>query len=168
MAVQGKSWLAVQARDGTEAYTRAGSLDVNAEGLLVMRNGMPVLGDGGPINIPPHSSVEIGNDGTISLTGRNDSLTQSCNGACVNLQSDPANCGACGNACASGEACTDGDCLPLVGALDGTVIVMESERVRASEAQRAQQRLQHANARVLGVVFNKRTLHVPEWLYRRL
>ncbi|HND56708.1 MAG TPA: CpsD/CapB family tyrosine-protein kinase [Pirellulaceae bacterium] len=60
------------------------------------------------------------------------------------------------------------NCLPLVGALDGTVVVMESERVRASEAQRAQQRLQQANARLLGVVFNKRTLHVPEWLYRRL
>lgn len=52
VAMQGKAWLAVQANDGTEAYTRAGSLDVNAEGLLVMRNGMPVLGDGGPINIP--------------------------------------------------------------------------------------------------------------------
>jgi len=66
VAMQGNAWLAVQANDGTEAYTRAGSLDVNAEGLLVMRNGMPVLGDGGPINVPPNSEVTIGSDGTVS------------------------------------------------------------------------------------------------------
>ena len=71
VAMQGNAWLAVQSNDGTEAYTRAGSLDVNAEGLLVMRNGMPVLGDGGPINIPPNSTVEIGSDGTISAKAPN-------------------------------------------------------------------------------------------------
>src|SRR5574343_587853 len=75
VAMQGNAWLAVQANDGTEAYTRAGSLDVNAEGLLVMRNGMPVLGDGGPINIPPNSAVEIGNDGTISAKAPNQKPT---------------------------------------------------------------------------------------------
>jgi len=66
VAMQGKAWLAVQANDGTEAYTRAGSLDVNADGVLTMRNGMPVLGDGGPINVPPNSELTIGSDGTIS------------------------------------------------------------------------------------------------------
>jgi flagellar basal-body rod protein FlgF len=71
VAMQGKSWLAVQGLDGTEAYTRAGSLDVNAEGLLVMRNGLPVLGDGGPINVPPNSEVAIGSDGTISAKAPN-------------------------------------------------------------------------------------------------
>ena len=71
VAMQGNAWLAVQAQDGTEAYTKAGSLDVNAEGLLVMRNGNPVLGDGGPINIPPNSTVEIGGDGTVSVKSPN-------------------------------------------------------------------------------------------------
>jgi flagellar basal-body rod protein FlgF len=75
VAMQGNAWLAVQANDGTEAYTRAGSLDVNAEGLLVMRNGMPVLSDGGPINIPPNSAVEIGSDGTISAKSPNQKPT---------------------------------------------------------------------------------------------
>jgi flagellar basal-body rod protein FlgF len=75
VAMQGKAWLAVQANDGTEAYTRAGSLDVNADGLLVMRNGMPVLGDGGPINVPPNSKLEIGSDGTISATSPNQKPT---------------------------------------------------------------------------------------------
>ncbi|RZJ08711.1 MAG: flagellar basal-body rod protein FlgF [Rubrivivax sp.] len=71
VAMQGNAWLAVQSNDGTEAYTRAGSLDVNAEGILVMRNGMPVLGDGGPINVPPNSQVEIGSDGTVSAKAPN-------------------------------------------------------------------------------------------------
>ena len=48
VAIKGKSWLAVQALDGTEAYTRAGSLDLNPEGLLVTQSGLPVAGDGGP------------------------------------------------------------------------------------------------------------------------
>jgi flagellar basal-body rod protein FlgF len=71
VAMQGQAWLAVQANDGTEAYTRAGSLDVNAEGILVMRNGMPVLGDGGPINVPPNSELAIGSDGTVSAKSPN-------------------------------------------------------------------------------------------------
>jgi flagellar basal-body rod protein FlgF len=66
VAMQGNAWLAVQSLDGTEAYTKAGGLDVNAEGLLVLRNGLQVLGDGGPINVPANSKVEIGSDGTIS------------------------------------------------------------------------------------------------------
>jgi flagellar basal-body rod protein FlgF len=66
VAVKGKSWLAVQALDGTEAYTRAGSLDVNAEGMLVNTAGLPVVGDGGPITVPPNSAVEIASDGTVT------------------------------------------------------------------------------------------------------
>ncbi|UDF33418.1 UNVERIFIED_ORG: flagellar basal-body rod protein FlgF [Shinella sp. XGS7] len=66
VAMQGNAWLAVQGLDGTEAYTRAGALDVNAEGLLVLRNGLQVLGDGGPINVPPDSTLQIGSDGTLT------------------------------------------------------------------------------------------------------
>lgn len=66
VAMQGNAWLAVQGLDGTEAYTRAGAIDVNAEGLLVLRNGLQVLGDGGPITVPPDSGVQIGSDGTVT------------------------------------------------------------------------------------------------------
>jgi flagellar basal-body rod protein FlgF len=66
VAMSGNAWLAVQSLDGTEAYTRAGALDVNSEGILVMRNGLPALGDGGQINVPPNSEIEIGSDGTVS------------------------------------------------------------------------------------------------------
>lgn len=70
VAMVGKAWMAVQGLDGTEAYTRAGSLDVNAEGLLVTKGGLPVLGDGGPITVPPNSTVQIGADGTVSAKGQ--------------------------------------------------------------------------------------------------
>ncbi len=70
VAMVGKSWLAVQSLDGTEAYTRAGHLEVTAEGLLVTAAGLPVNGDGGPITIPPNSTVQIGGDGTVSAQGQ--------------------------------------------------------------------------------------------------
>jgi flagellar basal-body rod protein FlgF len=66
VAVSGKSWLAVQGLDGTEAYTRAGALEVNSEGTLVDVSGRPVLGDGGPITIPANATVDIANDGGVS------------------------------------------------------------------------------------------------------
>lgn len=67
VAVQGRGWLAVQLPDGSEAYTRAGSLDVDVTGLLQTKGGYPVAGDGGPINIPPDNRIEIAPDGTVSV-----------------------------------------------------------------------------------------------------
>jgi len=67
VAMRGSAWLAVQGRDGTEAYTRGGSLDVDSEGMLVTTSGLQVLGDGGPIQIPPDSQVAIAADGTVSV-----------------------------------------------------------------------------------------------------
>jgi flagellar basal-body rod protein FlgF len=61
-----QAWLAVQSLDGTEAYTRAGALQVNAEGQLVTPDGLPVLGDGGPITLPANATIEIAANGTIS------------------------------------------------------------------------------------------------------
>lgn len=66
VAVKGDSWLALQALDGTEAYTRAGSLDLSADGTLVTRSGLQVLSDGGPIQLPPNSEPTIAADGSIS------------------------------------------------------------------------------------------------------
>jgi flagellar basal-body rod protein FlgF len=66
VAVKGNSWLAVQALDGTEAYTRAGALEVNAEGLLTDVQGRPVVGDGGPLTLPANATVEVAADGTVS------------------------------------------------------------------------------------------------------
>ena len=66
VAVKGNSWLAVQALDGTEAYTRAGALEVNSEGVLTDVQGRPVVGDGGPLTIPANATVEVASDGTVS------------------------------------------------------------------------------------------------------
>lgn len=71
VAVQGRSWLTVQGLDGTEAYTRFGSMMVDAQGTLVTSNGRQVMGDGGPITIPPNTEVSIGVDGTVSARGVN-------------------------------------------------------------------------------------------------
>jgi flagellar basal-body rod protein FlgF len=68
VAAQGNAWLAVQALDGTEAYTRAGALQVNSEGQLVTTSGLPVLGDGGPITLPANATVEIAADGNITTS----------------------------------------------------------------------------------------------------
>ncbi len=66
IAVQGRGWIAVQAPDGSEAYTRAGSLQTDANGVLQTRTGHTVLGDGGPISIPGNTIVSIAGDGTVS------------------------------------------------------------------------------------------------------
>jgi flagellar basal-body rod protein FlgF len=66
VAMKGNAWLTVQALDGTEAYTRAGSFQVNSEGVLVTPTGLPVMSDGGPITMPLNADVSIGGDGTIS------------------------------------------------------------------------------------------------------
>lgn len=68
VAMQGSAWLAVQSLDGTEAYTRAGALQVDGEGQLVTPTGLPVLGDGGPITLPANAVVDVGPDGTVSAT----------------------------------------------------------------------------------------------------
>jgi len=67
VAVNGQGWIAVQAPDGSEAYTRRGDLRISPEGLLETGNGLPVLGDGGPIIIPPYQKLDIGSDGTVSV-----------------------------------------------------------------------------------------------------
>jgi len=67
VAVKGDGYIAIQAPDGSEAYTRAGDMKINSAGILVTGTGNPVLGNSGPIAIPPHEKLEIGADGTISI-----------------------------------------------------------------------------------------------------
>jgi len=71
VAMRGNAWLSIQGLDGTEAYTRGGSLDVSADGTLTTRGGLTVLGDGGPIQVPANSQVSVGADGTISARAAN-------------------------------------------------------------------------------------------------
>ena len=77
VTMRGNAWLAVQGLDGTEAYTRAGSLDVMTDGTLVSSGGITVLGDAGPIQAPPNTEVSIAPDGTVNakpLNGRSTAI----------------------------------------------------------------------------------------------
>ena len=67
VAINGEGWIAVQAPDGGEAYTRAGSLQMDVFGILRTSSGLPVLGNAGPIALPPADKIEIGTDGTITF-----------------------------------------------------------------------------------------------------
>lgn len=67
IAVNGDAWIAVQASDGSEAYTRRGDLQVAASGVLETGDGFPVIGSGGPITIPPAQKITISPEGAISI-----------------------------------------------------------------------------------------------------
>ncbi|MDT8388559.1 MAG: flagellar basal body rod protein FlgF [Thiogranum sp.] len=67
VAVSGDGWIAIQAPDGGEAFTRAGNLRVNINGQLLTGSGHAVMGESGPLLIPEYEKLEIASDGTISL-----------------------------------------------------------------------------------------------------
>jgi flagellar basal-body rod protein FlgF len=67
VAINGEGWIAVQGQNGKEAYTRAGNLKLTPEGLLQTGTGLSILGNNGPIAIPPADKLDIGLDGTISI-----------------------------------------------------------------------------------------------------
>jgi flagellar basal-body rod protein FlgF len=66
VALQGKGWLVVQGDDGVEKMTRHGSLKVSENGVLQTQSGLNVMGDAGPITIPPEVTIAIAKDGTVS------------------------------------------------------------------------------------------------------
>jgi flagellar basal-body rod protein FlgF len=72
LAVEGKGWFAVNRPDGSEAYTRNGAFQINENGMLQTANGLMVMGDGGPISIPPDATISIAKDGTISSVSKAD------------------------------------------------------------------------------------------------
>jgi len=67
VGINGPGWIAVLGKDGREAYTRAGDMRVDPTGMLMTGAGHQVMGEGGPINVPPNTSLTIGSDGTISV-----------------------------------------------------------------------------------------------------
>ncbi|MGH1538612.1 MAG: flagellar basal body rod protein FlgF [Gammaproteobacteria bacterium] len=67
IAVSGNGFIEIQAPDGSSAYTRAGDLHTTSAGLLETGAGHPVMGNDGPIALPPFEKLEIGTDGTISI-----------------------------------------------------------------------------------------------------
>jgi len=89
LAIHGQGFFAVQDASGNEAYTRAGDLHVDPTGQLLTATGLPVLGDNGPISVPPHTSVNVGGDGTISIVPLGQSPQTVANVARVKLVNPP-------------------------------------------------------------------------------
>jgi flagellar basal-body rod protein FlgF len=67
LSVNGSGYIAVQDVTGNEAYTRAGDLHVDTNGQLMTATGLQVMGDDGPISVPPYQSITVGEDGSISI-----------------------------------------------------------------------------------------------------
>lgn len=67
VAVESEGWLAIQNQQGEEVFTRTGSLQVDVNGMLRLASGEMVMGNGGPVALPPFDNIEIGADGTISI-----------------------------------------------------------------------------------------------------
>ncbi|MES2606482.1 MAG: flagellar basal body rod protein FlgF, partial [Pseudomonadota bacterium] len=67
VAINGDGWMTIQSEQGTEGFSRRGDLKIDSFGLLTNGAGHPVMGNSGPIALPPFENIEIGSDGTISI-----------------------------------------------------------------------------------------------------
>lgn len=65
IAIKGNGLIAV-GNGNREVYTRNGQMDVSPDGDLTI-NGRPVIGETGPVVLPPFSDLSIGDDGTITI-----------------------------------------------------------------------------------------------------
>lgn len=61
-----------------------------------------------------------------------------------------------------------GDLLSVAPFVDGVILVIEANRTRREQIQRAERMIETARGKLLGHVLNKRTYVVPGWIYRRL
>jgi len=65
VALNDKTVLGIQASDGEIGFTRRGDLRVSATGLIENAAGQLILGERGPISVPPGQLVSISPDGTV-------------------------------------------------------------------------------------------------------
>lgn len=73
VAIQGQGFFQILLPDGTTAYTRDGSFQVDSQGQLVTASGFPVQPS---ITIPANAqSLSIGRDGVVSITTPNSTAT---------------------------------------------------------------------------------------------
>ena len=67
IAIRGEGWFVTQNENGDELLTRRGDLKISANGELLNSLDQPIIGDGGPIALPPFEKVDIARDGTITV-----------------------------------------------------------------------------------------------------
>lgn len=65
IALKDRGFIAVLS-EGREVYTRNGQMTVGPDGDLTI-NGLPVLGDDGPILLPPYSALSVASDGRLAM-----------------------------------------------------------------------------------------------------
>jgi flagellar basal-body rod protein FlgF len=132
VAVQGDGFIAVQGRDGREAYTRAGDLRVDTNGQLLTGTGLQVLGDGGPVSVPPNVSLSIAPDGTVSIVPLGQGPETTASVGRIKLVNPPATALERG---ADGLfRLRDGTDAPSDAAVHVTSGVVESSNVNAADA----------------------------------
>jgi len=132
VAVNGQGWIAVQDANGKEAYTRAGDLQLDPTGQLVTATGHPVLGDGGPVVIPPYSSLFFARDGSISIVAQGQTPQTTATIGRLKLVNPPK------EQLARGDdglfRMKDGSEAPADAAIQVTSGVLETSNVNAAEA----------------------------------
>ncbi len=68
ISMSDNGWLSVMDESGNEAYTKAGTLNIASNGMLMTSHGRRVIGEGGPIILPiPIEKIEFSEDGTIQV-----------------------------------------------------------------------------------------------------
>jgi flagellar basal-body rod protein FlgG len=68
LAIQGPGFFKVQ-NGGSTYYTRNGAFHRSADGLLVTDQNYPVLGNGGPIDLPEGKTASVGPTGAVYVDG---------------------------------------------------------------------------------------------------
>lgn len=68
VAIEGEGYFSVRTPAGVR-YTRAGSFQVDATGMLTTRDGHPVLGSNGPIQVPRGATPTIDPTGLVQAGG---------------------------------------------------------------------------------------------------
>ncbi|WP_146649379.1 MXAN_6577-like cysteine-rich protein [Labilithrix luteola] len=122
-----------------------GGLDAEADGRAEASSPEEVRTDASPAEASVDGAVDVdGSDASADTSGdasdRDDggdvpapcagSLAH-CGAECVDVQTDPRNCSACGNACTAGGTCAQGSCVLVcpagTSACDGTCVALASD-----------------------------------------
>lgn len=125
IAINGPGFIAVQTKEGQEAYTRAGNLQLTKDGLVVTSKGDLVLGSKGVITVPPAIKMGIGERGMVfaRLRGQSEEqLTELGNIKLVDIPTNLLHKGEDGLFyLAEGETATASDSVKVIsGALEGS------------------------------------------------
>jgi flagellar basal-body rod protein FlgG len=145
LAINGRGFFEVQLPDGSAAYTRDGSFQVDSQGQLVTASGYPLQPG---ISIPPNAqSVTIGSDGTVSVQLAGEAAPQQVGSVTVADFINPAGLQAKGEnlfaetassgAPQTGAPGQSGLGLLIQGSLESSNVNVVEELVNMIETQRA-------------------------------